>query len=86
MTPIVLLQDLDQRDVDIAGGKGANLGALIGAGFPVPAGFVLTTAAYDGFVTAHGLEVNGRSWESFVSDPGNTPEDQIVTELFLPVR
>src|SRR5690349_21596840 len=30
----------------VAGGKAANLGALIGAGFPVPPGFCVTTAAY----------------------------------------
>ena len=33
-------------DAAIAGGKGANLGALLAAGFRVPSGFVLTTAAY----------------------------------------
>ncbi len=30
----------------MAGGKGANLGELVRGGFPVPDGFVLTTAAY----------------------------------------
>lgn len=33
-------------DLSVAGGKGANLGELIRAGFPVPNGFVVTTAAY----------------------------------------
>jgi rifampicin phosphotransferase len=32
------------------GGKGANLGELVRAGFPVPDGFVVLTAAYDRFV------------------------------------
>jgi phosphohistidine swiveling domain-containing protein len=40
------LADLRAIDVSIAGGKGANLGELIAAGFQVPEGFVLTTAAY----------------------------------------
>src|SRR6187200_2344697 len=31
----------------IAGGKAANLGELIRAGFDVPPGFVITTAVYD---------------------------------------
>ena len=34
-------------DLDLAGGKGANLGELVPAGFPVPDGFVVSTAAYD---------------------------------------
>jgi rifampicin phosphotransferase len=42
-------------DVDLAGGKGANLGELSRAGFPVPPGFVLTTAAYDAFVAANDI-------------------------------
>jgi len=47
---------LDKTNIPIAGGKGANLGEMITAGFPVPTGFVLTTAAYDAFVHAHGLQ------------------------------
>jgi rifampicin phosphotransferase len=41
------LERLDRDDVDWAGGKGANLGELIQAGYPVPKGFVVTTGAYD---------------------------------------
>jgi pyruvate,water dikinase len=33
-------------DVDSVGGKGANLGELVAAGFPVPDGFVITAQAY----------------------------------------
>src|SRR5947207_15307736 len=40
------LQELGSGDIETAGGKGANLGELIAAGFPVPDGFVLTTVAY----------------------------------------
>jgi pyruvate,water dikinase len=47
--------DLGRDDVESAGGKGANLGELTGAGLPVPAGFVLTTAAYRAFVTTSGI-------------------------------
>lgn len=35
-----------RHDIAVAGGKAANLGELVRAGFPVPAGFVLTVAAY----------------------------------------
>ena len=37
---------LRQTDAAIAGGKGANLGELTNAGFPVPPGFVVTAGAY----------------------------------------
>ncbi len=43
---MVFLEDLRRGDVALAGGKGANLGELAGAGFPVPAGFVVTAPAY----------------------------------------
>ena len=46
MAEVVRLADIRAADTESAGGKGANLGELIAAGFPVPDGFVLTTAAY----------------------------------------
>jgi rifampicin phosphotransferase len=45
--PVVLsLAEIRATDAAIAGGKGANLGELIAAGFDVPHGYVLTTATY----------------------------------------
>src|SRR4029450_1185809 len=49
------LAEVGRGDIAIAGGKGANLGELVRAGFPVPRGFVLTTAAYDLFVRENDL-------------------------------
>ena len=43
---VVPLGAVGQGDVSRAGGKGANLGELVRAGFPVPRGFVITTDAY----------------------------------------
>jgi rifampicin phosphotransferase len=40
------LDELTAADLPEAGGKGANLGELRRAAFPVPDGFVITTAAY----------------------------------------
>lgn len=37
-------------DVVVVGGKGANLGELTAAGFPVPPGFCITTAAFEHFM------------------------------------
>lgn len=55
MTFIRPLATLSPADLPVAGGKGANLGALIAAGLPVPDGFVITTAAYRAFVAANSL-------------------------------
>ncbi|MGW0394891.1 PEP/pyruvate-binding domain-containing protein [Streptomyces sp. NPDC003042] len=43
---VVPLGRLGATDLGVAGGKGANLGELVRAGFAVPPGFVVTTAAY----------------------------------------
>jgi phosphohistidine swiveling domain-containing protein len=50
------LSEVGPEALRLAGGKGANLGALIAAGFPVPPGFCLTTGAYRAFVSANGLQ------------------------------
>ena len=42
-------------DTAAVGGKGANLGEMAGAGFPVPPGFVVTTDAYGRFADASGV-------------------------------
>ena len=52
---VVPLQTLLRVDIERAGGKAANLGELVRAGFPVPVGFVVTTAAYEQFVTDNSL-------------------------------
>jgi pyruvate, water dikinase len=41
------LQELRADQVELVGGKCANLGELTGAGFAVPPGFAVTTAAYE---------------------------------------
>ncbi|HEY1969969.1 MAG TPA: PEP/pyruvate-binding domain-containing protein, partial [Pseudonocardia sp.] len=43
---VVWFADPDGTDIDKVGGKGANLGRLANAGFPVPPGFVVGTSAY----------------------------------------
>lgn len=44
---ILLLSDAHITTLPLAGGKAANLGELIRAGFQVPEGFCVTTAAYE---------------------------------------
>lgn len=52
----VSLGEIDRGAVALAGGKGANLGDLMKAGFPVPNGFVLTTHAYAAAAKAAGVD------------------------------
>ena len=42
--------------MSVVGGKAANLGELVGAGMPVPPGFVVTTAGYRAYVGANDLQ------------------------------
>ena len=46
---------LDRDSTGYAGGKGANLGELTKAGFPVPPGFVVGAPAYEAFCDSGGL-------------------------------
>ena len=45
-------------DLMLAGGKGTNLGELSRAGFDVPPGFVITTAAYDLLLQQNSLQTD----------------------------
>jgi phosphohistidine swiveling domain-containing protein len=56
MTPLAIPLDSPDLSLDRAGGKAANLSSLRRAGFPVPPGFVVPTAAYRAFVAAGGLD------------------------------
>ena len=47
---VVPLASLRAQDLPRAGGKAANLGELIHAGFPVPDGVCITTDAFDAFM------------------------------------
>ncbi|MET1043518.1 MAG: PEP/pyruvate-binding domain-containing protein, partial [Microbacteriaceae bacterium] len=60
--------ELGRADIAVAGGKGANLGELVGAGFAVPDGFVLTTDAYQAFVDANGLDPDIRRLAALSAD------------------
>lgn len=52
---IVWFKDIDKDDISMVGGKGANLGEMIEAGFPVPDGFVVTAGAYFYFLDKNNL-------------------------------
>ncbi len=47
---ILFFKDIDKNDISQVGGKGANLGEMTQAGFPVPNGFAVTVASYNLFL------------------------------------
>lgn len=46
----VWFEEVDKHDIPLVGGKGANLGEMTRAGFPIPYGFIITSAAYFHFL------------------------------------
>jgi pyruvate,water dikinase len=86
VTYTVPFQQLGKNDIPTSGGKGANLGEMATAGFPVPPGFVLTTAAYDAFVQAHGLQqqiIDLASKVSAVDPQSGEDASAAIKQLFL---
>lgn len=66
---VVWFSEVDKEDIGVVGGKGANLGEMTKAGFPVPNGFIVTAQAYFHFLDEahlrddladllHGLDVS----------------------------
>ncbi|MDP3988335.1 MAG: phosphoenolpyruvate synthase, partial [Candidatus Levybacteria bacterium] len=53
----VWFSQVDKDDVAYVGGKGANLGEMTKAGFPVPNGFIITSGAYYQFLRENNLEI-----------------------------
>jgi phosphohistidine swiveling domain-containing protein len=49
-TYVVSFDDAAAMERALVGGKGANLARLVSAGLPVPAGFCVTTAAYEALI------------------------------------
>lgn len=53
MTKIILsFENIRASDLPLVGGKGANLGEMTHAGFPIPNGFCVTTLAFQQFMDA----------------------------------
>lgn len=55
-TDILWFKEINRQRLAEVGGKGANLGEMVQAGFPVPDGFVVTAQAYFRFIELNKLE------------------------------
>ncbi|WP_123053401.1 phosphoenolpyruvate synthase [Clostridium sp. JN-1] len=51
----LFFDETDKKDLPLVGGKGANLGEMTLAGFPVPFGFCVTTEGYKEFIHYNNL-------------------------------
>jgi pyruvate, water dikinase len=70
--PIIsFFKDIDKYDVPLVGGKGANLGEMTKAGFPVPNGFAITVHAYDAFLAEN--DIAKKIYEILASTDVNDP-------------
>lgn len=53
---VVWFNQVGKEDIALVGGKGANLGEMVKAGFPVPNGFIVTSHTYFEFLKENNLE------------------------------
>jgi hypothetical protein len=80
------LTDFDRNSLAVVGGKGANLGELIKAGFDVPPGFVITTAAYDLLLQANDPQRHIQTVLASLrtDDPASVKE--VSTQMYMAIQ
>lgn len=73
MKNVVWFKDIDKNDLELVGGKGANLGELVKINTPVPDGFVVTSNAYFENINSSGAvdRLKGYLFGLNVDDPVN---------------
>jgi phosphoenolpyruvate synthase/pyruvate phosphate dikinase len=56
--PLVIdFKDINKDSIPLVGGKGANLGEMTKAGFPVPGGFAVTVPSYELFLKENDIAI-----------------------------
>jgi len=70
---ILWFDEVDKHDIAFVGGKGANLGEMTKAAFPIPFGFVVTSRAYFYFLEKQGIKekISQILKQLDVNDPNN---------------
>jgi pyruvate,water dikinase len=77
---IVLFNEVGKGDVNLVGGKGANLGEMTQAGIPVPPGFIVTAGAYFDFLDKSAVRDKISSWLKPL-DPSDSKQLQQVAAV-----
>jgi phosphohistidine swiveling domain-containing protein len=78
---ILWLEEITQDDREAVGGKGANLGEMTRAGYPVPPGFCITTTAYLDFIRRNDLEETIASLGALAREGGEAALGREVARL-----
>ena len=82
MPNIVWAQEMTKEDVPLVGGKGANLGEMLGTELPVPGAFILTSEAYWKFVQEGGIKDKIYS----ILNETNVDDDNSLTSASKKIR
>ncbi len=86
MSGIRWFEEITVGDIDIVGGKGANLGEMARAGFPVPPGFCVVAPAYRQMIEESGLhpQIEATLGQMVVDDPADVSlKSASIRELIL---
>lgn len=82
--------EIGREDVPLVGGKGANLGELAAAGFPVPDGFVITAEAFHRAMESAGVREQLRDGVDALlhrdSPPSDAEREAAIDKLRSAVR
>lgn len=83
---ILLLNQISRDNINLCGGKGANLGELMKIGIPVPAGFVILAEAFEKFLeeTDINVEIEAKWKKINIADIESVEESsEILRDLIL---
>ncbi len=80
-TFIEWFKDIDKGDIPTVGGKGANLGEMTQAHFPVPNGFVITSNAYFHFLKENQLTTKIKHLLGTVNHDNNESLQQVSKHI-----
>lgn len=78
---VVWFNEITKKDIDMVGGKGANLGEMTNAGIPVPPGFVVTSQAYFDFLKQTKLTAKIRKLLKPIDVNENKQLQQIAADI-----
>jgi pyruvate,water dikinase len=81
-TEVMWFSHINKTHLAQVGGKGANLGEMVQAGFPVPNGFVVTAQAYFRFIKDNDLEKTIRA----ILEPLDVNNSQALQKAALKVQ
>lgn len=87
----LFFKEIDKDSIPQVGGKGANLGEMTQAGFPVPNGFAVTVASYNRFLDENNLrdQINAAIKVTDVNNPDELEKtakklQKLITESKIP--